>query len=546
MQLLLLLILLAVPHRCRGDLPVHCHAHDVEGLWDVFLSSPSSQRSSCLHRRPDAPSDQPQPEAMAKSTVHQFSVNLITAAEPKSTGGFATLQGGQINGTWKMIADEGIDIIFASDVFSMTKAVGQLSLFAFSRFEFQTVNRSKVSVLTMKDLEKKSVSKCEETILGWYSVGREYWGCWRGRRRAASIPRAHSQHAVLEPVAARHKKAKPLSFAEADERVRRINDRQDSWRAQVYDRWLGKTPAQLAAHRGVHWLRHQRRHLSFLAVRHEEQEAAASNKKYLHGLNQALQLLPKSVDWRAAKDDRNFLEPVVDQGGCGSCWAVSGMRMLTARHKIAINDPNVLPWSISFPLYCSEFNQGCEGGYGYLLGKWSEEVGLLPANCALYSEAGKQCTVNSTCIDELRRQNATRWRASSPRYIGGRQEEASEALLLQELYERGPVVVGLSGEQIGDDFMFYAGGIYTGEEFKPQDTSGGHAVLLVGYGEEEGEPYWIVQNSWGSDWGEEGYVRLSRKRIRFKSGEVADTVKDEQHGRQVDVVVAAATTKVKV
>lgn len=214
--------------------------------------------------------------------------------------------------------------------------------------------------------------------------------------------------------------------------------------------------------------------------------------------------------------------------------------MLTARHKIAQNKPDVLPWSISFPLYCSEYNQGCEGGYGYLLSRWSEQVGLLPATCATYSDHGSKCSVNATCVADLKKSGEPRWRASASRYLGGRQDLVTEALLLREVHERGPVIVSLSGAQIGDDFMFYAGGVYTGEETPPKDASGGHAVTLVGYGEEDNTPYWIVQNSWGADWGEDGYVRMARKNIRFKSGEVADVIVDEQNGQQVDRVVAAA------
>lgn len=265
----------------------------------------------------------------------------------------------------------------------------------------------------------------------------------------------------------------------------------------------------------------------------------ADDQQYLQGLADIEKSLPKALDWTDARGGQTFLEPVANQGACGSCWAVAGMRMITARHKIATGNPEAVPFSISFPLYCSEFNQGCEGGYGYLIGKWSKDVGLIPATCATYTDSGSKCSVNATCMQQVRASGEQRWRTDNPRYLGGRQRLATEAMLLKELHQ-GPIIVGLSGEHIGDDFMYYAGGIYTGEEIPPADKSGGHAVLLVGYGEEDGEKYWLVQNSWGEDWGEDGYVRLSRKTIQFRTGEVADVVKDEQNGTQVDRIVLEA------
>jgi cathepsin C len=484
----------------------------------------------------------------------QHRLHLAAAApEQVSTGGPAETQDGA-KGSWMMIADEGFEINFESDTLGVAAAAvpklaatdKAVSLFAFSRYDLQAPPGGNVSMLSMKDMESKSVSKCGETILGWYSIGRERWGCWRGARRGDK-----PAPVVLESLAAKHKHAKRLSFAEASERVHRINGRQATWHARIYDRWLGKTPAELAAHRGVRWHKHHSEHVSFLSLRRSSNTTAAMKeaeqqrddwrqKNYYTDAAGVEKGLPKSVDWRDAKGGQNFLEPVADQGACGSCWAVSGMRMLTARHKIAQNKSSVLPWSISFPLYCSEYNQGCEGGYGYLLGRWSEHVGLLPATCAVYKDSGTKCAVNASCVNELKKSGEPRWRATTSRYLGGRQDLVTEALLMRELYERGPVIVSLSGAQIGDDFMFYAGGVYTGEEFKPEDASGGHAVTLVGYGEEDAKPYWVVQNSWGADWGEDGYVRMARSAIRFKSGEVADVIIDDQNGAQVDRVVAAA------
>ena len=58
------------------------------------------------------------------------------------------------------------------------------------------------------------------------------------------------------------------------------------------------------------------------------------------------------------------------------------MRMLSARNKIRLQEPDALPFSISFPLYCSEYNQGCDGGYPYLVGKFGRDVGFVPATAS--------------------------------------------------------------------------------------------------------------------------------------------------------------------
>jgi len=86
--------------------------------------------------------------------------------------------------------------------------------------------------------------------------------------------------------------------------------------------------------------------------------------------------------------------------------------------------------------------------------------------------------------------------------------------MMQELKENGPLVVSF---EPSEDFMFYAGGIFFSgpvdtarKSAQKEWTKVDHAVLLVGWGEELGQKYWIVQNSWGSSWGETGYFRIAR------------------------------------
>jgi cathepsin C len=544
---------------CQADIPVHCHAQDVMGQWDIEIAPATTERTSCKHMRPDAPGKQPGPTEMLESMKGKKRLNLEVATPARvGTGGKVTQEGGA-SGEWRMIADEGFEINFAADALGVSalaapkfEGKAPLKMFAFSRYDIQTpkgANVSMVATMDMASLEAKSVSKCGETILGWYSLGRERWGCWKGTRQVDKSAPPPPAPAVLQSVAAAHKakgKVKHLSFAQASLHVERINARNGKWNARVYNRWLGKTPAELALHRGVRYQRQKPQHLSFLSMtrmsnrtKFDVELDTYRASLYWVGAADALKKFPKALDWREERGG-NYLEPVADQGACGSCWAVSGMRMLTARHKIAQKKPDALPWSISFPLYCSEFNQGCEGGYGILASSWSADVGLLPANCATYSDSGKKCAVNATCVAELKKSGEPRWRATASRYLGGRQDLVTEALLIQELNERGPVMVSLKGPQLGDDFMFYSDGVYTGESKPNPDATGGHAVLLIGYGEEDKTPYWIVQNSWGADWGEDGYVRMSRSITRFGSGEVGDVIIDEQNGSQVDRVVEGA------
>merc|ERR1719409_2639265 len=114
--------------------------------------------------------------------------------------------------------------------------------------------------------------------------------------------------------------------------------------------------------------------------------------------------------------------------------------------------------------------------------------------------------------------------------------------MMQELYQKGPMSAGI---EPGDDFMFYESGIYKSAgtpnlmhhnpgvgEWERVD----HAIVLVGWGEENGQKYWTLQNSWGPDWGEDGFFRIQMG--ENDSGiesiaEAVDVVEDDRHGKNV-------------
>jgi len=78
--------------------------------------------------------------------------------------------------------------------------------------------------------------------------------------------------------------------------------------------------------------------------------------------------------------------------------------------------------------------------------------------------------------------------------------------MMKEISANGPIQVAF---MVYKSFMSYKTGIYSKHawEFVPE---GGHAVKIVGYGSDSGKDYWIVANSWGATWGEEGYFRITK------------------------------------
>lgn len=479
-----------------ADLPVHCLRHQVEGEWRFELGKSRARRTSCGHARPDAEDKQPQRSLFA--SADQLMVML---REPN-----VAATGRDDQGSWTMVYDEGFEV-----------KVAGLTFFAFSNFTYEGPS-------------KHNVSHCGDTMVGWYrNEDRTLYGCYYATKIAQEPPRtvlSTMKHQTQVTVAGHDT---PMDHA-AQKRIvskvqRKIELAQLGWTARAMPKWHGRTRREVNAYAGI-----QR---GGIAETRKEMLAQRDTPPKARSFLGRSTTLPKAWDW-SNLSGRNFLEPVMDQGDCGSCYVVASMRMLTARHKIKTNTTEALPWSINFPLQCSEYNQGCSGGYGLLITKWSDDVGLLPATCMRYDTAGS-CKLECD-LDKL---EGPRYRAGNHRYVGqGWYGNSSAEAIRQELFTNGPLVLGL---EPAEDFMYYSEGVYkspekvlhvTNQEWEKVD----HAVLLVGWGEEDGQPYWRLQNSWGPDWGEEGFFRIARG--EDESGiesipEAADVVEDTQAGLQV-------------
>ncbi|XP_006820705.1 dipeptidyl peptidase 1-like [Saccoglossus kowalevskii] len=212
--------------------------------------------------------------------------------------------------------------------------------------------------------------------------------------------------------------------------------------------------------------------------------------------------LPAEFDWRNV-GGVNYVTPVRNQASCGSCFAFASAGMYESRLKVMTANEVNITISPQDVVQCCNYSQGCSGGFPYLVSKYSEDFGFVEETCLPYTAQDGPCVSEIKC----KRHYGTKYR-----YVGDFYGGCNEALMKIELVKNGPMAVAF---MVYDDFMSYQGGIYhhTGlqDKFNPFEITN-HAVLLVGYGYDHDtkEKFWIVKNSWGTGWGEEGYFRIRR------------------------------------
>lgn len=198
---------------------------------------------------------------------------------------------------------------------------------------------------------------------------------------------------------------------------------------------------------------------------------------------QALQALPSSIDWRS----RGAVTPVKNQGSCGSCWAFGATGAMEGAVRISTGTLHNL--SEQQLVDCAIAN-GCNGGMYTTAFQYVVSRGLCNSLSYPYRARVGTCAASS-CRAVVR--------ISGFRNVASNNEGALMTAVASQ-----PVAVAIDANAI----MNYGGGVFTGT----CGTSLNHAVLAVGYGTANGVNYWLVKNSWGTGWGEGGYIRLVRGR----------------------------------
>lgn len=201
---------------------------------------------------------------------------------------------------------------------------------------------------------------------------------------------------------------------------------------------------------------------------------------------------PDAWNWR----DHNGVSPVKDQGSCGSCWTFSTVGCLESSHLIKYG--SLATYSEQQLVDCAGAfeNQGCNGGlpsqaFEYVM----YNGGLASEESYPYFAVDHNCTVSASDYIITVDSGAVNITADD------------EVELKNAVYNYGPTSVCF---QVVDGFSDYTTGVYTSTTCGNTQQDVNHAVLAVGYGNENGTDYWLVKNSWGADWGDEGFFKIER------------------------------------
>lgn len=227
--------------------------------------------------------------------------------------------------------------------------------------------------------------------------------------------------------------------------------------------------------------------------------------------------LPKEWDWRNVSEV-NYLSVSKNQHipiYCGSCWAFATTSALADRFHI-LQGPNYNPISLSAQavVNCQPGGGSCHGGNPLDVYEFAYLHGIPDDTCQQYmsrdshSDLCSPLQICQNCVPPIPKENEDGRVRCFPitRFTNYFVEQYGTVTgadkMKSEIYLRGPIECAL---EVTQSFHEYTGGIY--EEYK-QEWYLNHAVSIVGFGIENDVEFWIVRNSWGTYWGEEGYFRI--------------------------------------
>lgn len=550
-NLLALCALLLHHHHVQADIPVHCMWSEAVGVWDVksthAIVGADQRYQPCGHATPDDPNlsilrndSFDNPSFPPGATVDHHELRLKKSNEAQWCRSPRTKDAFCVHGRWSIVYDEGVLVNIGENL--------QVLFFFKYTYEGSAEALKKEKHMNLRDYR----SFCSESITGWWSIaakgkGSQSAGCVVARKRNPLPPhssemRHGSYFREDQPIVAPEAKSKSAVTltTEGEE------EKQDRQRQQV-DEYLGKkfmldeSLLEWINAANLGWTAHAKaatvfqgrtmaevlkmsgagkRSYPFVgAVLREKSLSLAEYFKHPKTLEREVtrracieRSLPKEFSWADAESYgfKDITTPVINQGSCGSCYAVAATDVATMCYRIANYRRSPLERTVIFDykdvLDCSYVTQGCKGGYSYLVGWYGKHQGFA-------AESKKHPGEAQTCPDG--NSSGKRYHLDDYGYVGGGYGMSNVADMMSSVYQYGPIAVAMD---VSHYMFLYHKGIFRPPK-KPKDTlvngmsfwqKTTHALVLLGWGEENGKKFWLIKNSWGSKWGEGGYLRLPR------------------------------------
>ncbi|XP_068608621.1 cathepsin B [Brachionichthys hirsutus] len=235
--------------------------------------------------------------------------------------------------------------------------------------------------------------------------------------------------------------------------------------------------------------------------------------------------LPAEFDSREQWPNCPTLKEIRDQGSCGSCWAFGAVEAMSDRICIHTNaELSVEVSSEDLLSCCEQCGMGCNGGYPSAAWEFWTDTGLVSGGlfdshigCRPYTIPPCEHHVNgsrASCTGEggdtpectLKCETGYTPKYKQDKHYGAKSYSvpSEEEEIRAEIFEHGPVEGAFT---VYEDFLLYKSGVY---QHLSGSALGGHAIKILGWGEENGVPYWLCANSWNTDWGDNGFFKFLR------------------------------------
>jgi len=235
--------------------------------------------------------------------------------------------------------------------------------------------------------------------------------------------------------------------------------------------------------------------------------------------------IPDEFDARTQWPNCPTIGEIRDQSNCGSCWAFGAVEAISDRICIASNGNDKPHVSATDLLSCCAMcGFGCEGGDPRAAWNYWVSTGLVSGGtftthdgCRPYPFAPCEHHINGSlppCSSSIENtpkcdrkcQSSYSTPYDKDKHYGSKayQVNRDQKAIQKEILAKGPVEAAFT---VYDDFPTYKSGVY---QHKSGTALGGHAIRILGWGTENGTPYWLVANSWNSDWGDKGYFKILR------------------------------------